>query len=172
MNFAVTPLSRQAIRELANRIRKIAGGPDYFNILEFIELILPQIDSEFQGLEVVEDKDLLDCYAKAYPDEGRIVVKNSVYENAEKGIGRDRFTLTHELAHYILHSSSRVEYARHGTGKIPSYCNPEWQANTFAGELLVPVDIAKTHTVEEIKKCCGVSYTVAEIQKKEATKRL
>ena len=55
----------------------------------------------------------------------------------------------------------RVSYAR---GDIPTYRNPEWQANTFAAELMAPRHLIKNLTVEEIMEKCGMSRQAATIQ--------
>jgi Domain of unknown function (DUF955). len=62
-----------------------------------------------------------------------------------------------------LHPSSSISFAR---GQIKSYEDPEWQANTFAAELLVPHKLVQKMQPNEISKKCKVSRQVAEIQKK------
>ena len=57
-----------------------------------------------------------------------------------------------------------MSYAR---GDVPRYCNPEWQANTFAGELMAPYDLVKDMSPDEIARTCGMSKQAAEIQFKE-----
>ena len=92
-------------------------------------------------LEVVEDSKLPFAYARSYPDKHLIQVRESVY--------------------YYLRADRKLE----------AYKDPEWQANTFAGELLVPEEIAINYTVPEIAKICGVSYKVAGIQKQEVLRQ-
>lgn len=48
--------------------------------------------------------------------------------------------------------------------EIPFYINPEWQANTFAAELLVPMDLVKNMSANDIVKNCKVSWQCAKIQ--------
>ena len=91
-------------------------------------------------------------------------IRSDVYEGAVKGRPRDRFTLCHELGHYILHQPEFMSYAR---GDIPRYRQPEWQANTFAGELMAPYDLVKDMSIEEIMKKCGMSRQAATIQYNE-----
>jgi hypothetical protein len=164
------PLSRQEIRVLANIIRKIAGYDTNFNILEFLEkTISEKLDSEFE-MHVVEDEEIKGCYAKACPEKHLIIVSETAYNGAYKGIGRHRFTLCHELGHYLLHEADRVSFPRLDRN-IKPYEDTEWQANTFAGELLVPEDIAKNFSADEIVKICGVSRQVALIQKEQVSKQ-
>lgn len=57
------------------------------------------------------------------------------------GADRDRFTIAHELGHYVLHylwpnqhgnATGPVEAKRYGTGRV------EWEANWFAAGFLMP----------------------------------
>jgi transcriptional regulator with XRE-family HTH domain len=68
-------------------------------------------------------------------------------DNAHTNPHRRRFTLAHELGHYLLrHSSSfQVDFAEDGsTGDAPGY---NWQheraANEFAANLLMPADLVR-----------------------------
>lgn len=166
--YVAKPLSRCDIRCVARVFQKLMGNEYCFDIIKFLEHKLPKIDPEFT-LEIVEDTELFGAYAAACPYEHLIKVRESVYEGAIKGNGRDRFTLCHELGHYIFHKPENVIFLR-ADRDIETYRDPEWQANTFAGELLVPVHAAMEYPIEDIVQRCCVSYTVAEIQKKSVLK--
>ncbi len=88
-------------------------------------------------------------------------IREDVYNGTVEGNPRDRFTLCHELGHYFLHQPEFISYAR---GEIPKYCQPEWQANTFAAELMAPYHLTKSMSAEEIAKKCGMSKSAADIQ--------
>ena len=66
-----------------------------------------------------------------------------------------------EFIEWEMGQPERVSYAR---GDIPTYRNPEWQANTFAAELMAPRHLIKNLTVEEIMEKCGMSRQAATIQ--------
>lgn len=84
---------------------------------------------------------------------------------------RDRFTIAHEIGHFILHKPGMIELARTQTVQdIPIYKKPEWQANTFAGELLAPPQVIRGLSLEEVSSSCGVSLQVSEIQLKNMNK--
>lgn len=119
--------------------------------------------------EIVEDHELYNKYAETDILNKIIKIRESVYLGASKGNVRDRFTIAHELGHFILHSIGGFSLARH-IEKIEVYENPEWQANTFAGEFLVPTSFIKDLSEEEIANRYGVSKTVAKIQLKESKK--
>lgn len=164
-SIAAKPLSRRAIRTVAKIFHKIMNTEGYFDIIAFLERNMVDLDPEFV-LEIVEDDKLPFAYAQSYPDKHLIQIRESVYYGAISNNGRDRFTLCHELGHYIFHGSENISYMR-ADRKLEAYKSPEWQANTFAGELLVPENIAREKTVSEIVDQCKVSYAVAQIQKQE-----
>lgn len=160
------PLSRKNIREMASFIRKIAGQENdlYFDIVHFLDVQLPKIDPKFT-LIVEEKEELGECHGLTYPDRDEIHIRSDVYERACEGSGRDRFTMAHELFHLLQHEKSNISYARLGDGvKSKMYMDPEWQANVFGGELLVPWDLTKGMNADEIVDQCGVSMAAAKTQ--------
>ena len=159
----VKPLSRMKIREKAVAVRKLADSPVYFDILKFIENDLAILDPE-SAIVILPDSEMKDAYAKAFPDLHLIQIRESVYNQAVKGDYRHRFTLCHELGHYLMHGAQNIVFPRSERKPFP-FENPEWQANTFAGELLVPPEIAAKYEENEITTLCGASYTGASIQK-------
>ncbi len=89
------------------------------------------------------------------------------------GVERDRFTIAHELGHYILHflwpkqngkPVGTVEARRYGSGRV------EWEANWFAAGFLMPADSFRAAWVElggvlgELANRFGVSTEAARIR--------
>ena len=77
----------------------------------------------------------------------KAIIVNSATYNDERYDNRLRFSLAHEIGHFILHSStyslfpySSIEEYQRFIRCIPDeeYNDFEWQANEFAGSLLVP----------------------------------
>ena len=168
INYKAKPLSRKAIANIAKSFRKRMNldGECYFPILEFIENVLPQIDPNFD-YEIVDYSELsVGTYALTYPDSSKMIIRKDVYDAACANQGRARFTLAHELWHYLGHESENISFAR-STEKVPAYMDPEWQANTFAAELLIPNYLVNGMTVDEIMNKCGVSRQCAEIQMRQ-----
>ncbi|MFC4799457.1 ImmA/IrrE family metallo-endopeptidase [Neobacillus sp. GCM10023253] len=166
--YVANPTSRNSIRELTNIIRNLAGMNEvkFFPVVEFLEWVLPQIDPLF-SLEIVTPNELKNQYAVTYPEKHLIRIQEDVYERAFSGSGRDRFTIAHEIGHYIMHKPGTIALARsQNYERVPKYKDPEWQANTFAGELLAPPQIIKGFSEKEVAMCCGVSLEVARIQLK------
>lgn len=108
-------------------------------------------------------------YGVTYTGKRIMRIREDVYIGAIQGRPRDRFTLCHELGHFLLHTPERVTFPR---GDVPAYMNPEWQANVFAAELMAPHSLVKGMTADEIALRCGMSITAAEIQYKEYHKAM
>lgn len=160
------PLSIQSIRDKALQLRQDFDLSEsaQFPIVEFVELILPQIMPGF--IFLVETKEeMRNSHGLTLPEENCIKIREDVYENAIAGIGRDRFTVAHELGHYLLHQVQNIVLARTGNNKIEAFRNPEWQADTFAAELLMPINLIEgTDNKFSISERFGVSYKAAKVR--------
>jgi len=167
MAAIASPLSRKDIHHLTEKIRRTFGieETESFPIVEVIEM-LPEIDKTFNFL-IEEDRYMKpNVYAEYFHSSNEMIIAESVYDGATNGIGRHRFTLAHELGHYILIKHGEVSFKRIGVNaRVEQYCNPEWQANEFSGNLLVPINSITNYSETEIVKRYIVSYQVAEIQK-------
>ncbi|MFC4305819.1 ImmA/IrrE family metallo-endopeptidase [Cohnella boryungensis] len=167
--YVAQPLSRLKIRDLAADMRDALGAKDVkeFPVMEFLEHILPQVDPDFI-YHIMPIHEMGGHYGLAIPQDHTILLREDVYDGAVKGMPRHRFTVAHEIGHYFLHTPSRVAFARGSAAKnVPPYLNPEWQANTFAGELLAPPNVIKGMNIFEIMSQCKVSRQVAEIQMRD-----
>lgn len=162
------PLSRNDIRGMARFIRQVAGQENeiYFDIVKFLDVILPKIDPDFSL--IIDDKSVLgECHGLTYPDRNEVHIRSDVYDRACNNSGRDRLTMAHELFHLLQHTKENVSYARINSNvKIEVFRDPEWQADAFGGELLVPYYLTRGMSVEEIINQCKVSYPAAQIQRK------
>lgn len=158
----VRPMSRSDIRKLTYRLREDLGlrNIPYINVIRLVEIVFPEIlkwdDYSFEvgTLEKMQGNHGL-------TQKHTITIREDVYERTVAGRGRDRFTVMHEVGHLLLHADAPIALAR---GKVKPYCDPEWQANAFAGEMLVPYHLISGMTVEEIQSVCGVSKSAANYQ--------
>jgi Zn-dependent peptidase ImmA (M78 family) len=165
-SFIAQPTSRKNIRTITNFLRDNFGltNEKYFPIVQLLEFGLHLLDKKF-NFEVESEKVMGSRHGVTYPEQSLIVIREDVYLNACDGIGRDRFTIAHEVGHFIMHLPRNIALARTDRKElIPTYSDPEWQANTFAGELLAPPHVINGLSVHEIMKYCGVSDKVANIQ--------
>lgn len=160
--FKVAPKSAGEIAGLASRVRKLFGvsGPE-FNP----ERALESLTSYGVTLDVVHDQDsdlprgVEACWL---PDIVTLVVRESVYKAACAREPRAIFTVAHEIGHLAL--GHRRTFNRDSTN-CKVYEDSEWQANTFAGEFLMPLDLIrekKAFTAERIAEIFGVSIQAAE----------
>ncbi len=170
--YIANPTSRKQIRDFTNMLRRLTGLYDepYFPIVEFLELAMPKIFTAFE-YEIVSTSEMPNEYGVTYPEKNKICIREDVYDRAIAGVERDRFTIAHEIGHFILHKPGNIALARSDLHQeIPAYRQPEWQANTFAGELLAPPQIISGLNKNEISSKCGVSLQVSEIQLKNINK--
>ena len=111
--------------------------------------------------EILPVNELKNAYGITHTGKGIMQIREDTYDGAVGGNPRDRFTLSHELGHFLLHTPDRVSFAR---GEVPAYMDPEWQANTFAAELMAPYHLICCMSVKEIAEKCGMSNKAASIQ--------
>jgi len=161
----VPALSRVQIRQAARHLREMLGISGYFPIVELLDVGLSR-DLPGYIFDVAEIADMGNHHGLTIPDQNRIIVRLDIYDRACKGHGRDRFTMAHELGHLILHQD--VVLAREEANACisrPRYRDSEWQAHTFAGELLIPAhEIRGTKLHDEFCERYGVSESAAKVQ--------
>lgn len=165
IGYQARPLSRQDIRRFATRLRAVMGFADelFVDVEEVIDLILPRLMPEFV-YDIRPRSEMGNNHGLAEPDKAFLVLREDVYERACCGRGRDRLTVMHEIGHLLLHTRDRI-VLRRGTGKPKAYCDPEWQANCFAGEFLMAYTLV--HCVqgpEEAATAFGLSTDAAHLQ--------
>lgn len=161
------PRSKRNILRLTEIIRESLGLRDklYFPIMYFLENILTQIDPELV-IDITDDG-MDNIYACYIPQENTLKIRTSVYERACDDVGRDRFTIAHEIGHYFLHRKG-VILSRRDSGHVESFYDPEWQANTFASFILMPPSLIRNMTNEEIACKCCTSLSAAMIANKKS----
>jgi hypothetical protein len=108
---------------------------------EEVPVPVESIAEDLLGLRI-EERDLGECSGMLIPSERLIVVNASEATNGDVPIRRQRFTIAHELGHWICHAHAAEEAA-------PAYCRSrdlsqdadrdlEREANVFGAELLMP----------------------------------
>ena len=131
--------------------------PRYLHIAASATPILPDDDSIFGTQEE----------AKTDISSGMIYIKESVMEEACCCANkRASFTIAHEIGHFILHRMlGGVNLARStSVKKTKIYEDPEWQANTFASEFLMPFEAARNMSIDEIRRTYCVSKDCARVR--------
>ena len=96
--------------------------------------------AEYLGLEVVEEPMDDDMSGFLEIRSGRWVVGVNAFHH----INRKRFTIAHEIAHFLLHSDGQVEFRdRTFARRTNDPSRMEREADQFAAELLMPADDVK-----------------------------
>ena len=162
--FEVPPLSRAQIRAIATNFRSILQWEEpFFPVIDVLELALPHLIDNFE-YEICTRSELGDNHGLTFPDKQKIQIRQDVYDNACNDDGFCRLTVAHEMGHLIVHTElplGRSISAR----AIPAYRSSEWQANCFAGELLVCHKfITQCDDVDDAMELFGVSRSAAETQ--------
>ncbi|MBX3072271.1 ImmA/IrrE family metallo-endopeptidase [Candidatus Obscuribacterales bacterium] len=145
------------------RAQYVPSGELPINVLEIVEFDL--------GLEFVPVKDLrrlADISSFLAFDRTKIMIDLDEFmqERFEK---RLRFTIAHEVGHYMLHAEvyshieiNSIEDWLEFQQTIPyrEYTFMETHANEFAGRLLVPLNLLKTKFADAAKLLEGTEYGI------------
>lgn len=159
----VPPMSTSALRELADNVREVFVTPDTvaFPIMHVLEFGIPKVVDGFY-LRVADSAEMDGEEGRVIAGEDEIILRRDVYHDAWNNDGRARFTACHELAHYIVHR--QVQFARAREDDHPIYRDSEWQADVFAGALLMPARIASTFSsAYDAAVACGMTQNAAEV---------
>jgi len=167
----VPPLSGAQIAEIAEVIRRdMQIKTDDFPLIHFLELAMPRLFPGF-ALEVGLKGEMGANHGLTIPAENVIRLREDVYDGLFRGQGRDRFTAAHELGHYIMHRTVPIVFHRQEHGRLASFRDSEWQANTFAGDLLMPRSLMlQCRSIDEVVERFGVSSQAAMVQNRKLNK--
>ncbi|WP_417788699.1 helix-turn-helix domain-containing protein [Terasakiella pusilla] len=160
----VKPRSVKQIWKASETVRTVFANPDEtaFPITEVLEFKLDKFDPDF-CLDVCSVEDMGEDEGMAVPGLNLIRIREDVYEKAWDGDGRSRFTLAHELGHYLLHADIGLARSENSHDH-PIYRDSEWQADTFAGGLLLPSEVLnKCRDADEAAEKCQTTYYAAEV---------
>jgi len=159
-------------RKSEETIQKAAGKPreklglskvltiDMYAVLEALPKIAPKFSFRpALAAEMGEDEAVMD------DDTHTLTARECVLEDAKEGKPRARFTIAHELGHYLLgHEGRRRRNSNKEVYAGPRERIEEQEADLFASYLLVPNHLAQDVTcAEDISLCFRVSSMVAEI---------
>lgn len=159
----VTPYSNKGLWELANRVRASFVKADQieFPIIEALEFKLADFIDGFY-LDVCDQSEMGRDEGRVIAGKNCIMLRKDVYEAACRGEGRARFTACHELAHFIMHRE--VVMARTRTEEEPVYRDAEWQADSFAGSLLMSSQhLQRFEDADDAAAQCGMTPMAAQV---------
>ena len=118
---------------------------------------------EFHGGKTVNDSDV---HILKNGQSGKVIVDGNTFiiiVNDNESIQRIRFTIAHELGHYLLGhlGSDKANFNREYNNIKPIQ---ETEADMFAARLLSPACVLwgiNAHTAEQIAAVCNISLTAA-----------
>ena len=161
--IVVPPMSTVNLRKFADQVRSVFVEEDRieFPIMDVLEFRLSTIFDDFY-IDIRDNESMGE-------DEGRVIggtnclaLREDVYERAWNGNGRDRFTACHELGHFLMHRTITMARTREDSDKI--FCDAEWQADTFAGTLLMsPRHLGKFKDPDDAADLCGMTGSAAKV---------
>ena len=161
--LVVPPQSTATIRRFADQVRDIFvdAATVAFPIMDVLEFRLNQLIPSFY-LDVQERDTMGADEGRVMPGSDVLILRLDIYEGAWRGAGRDRFTACHEFAHFLMHRNVPFSRTRSDTDKI--YCDAEWQADSFAGTLLMsPRHLPKFRDHEQASKQCSITPAAARV---------
>jgi hypothetical protein len=164
MVIIAEPIQRTTLRRIARVVREWAKCENelYFPIIPFLEHKMPLLFAGFHHEVVPKSYFPPDTHGETSVEERLIRIREDVYLGAIHGMGRDRMTVAHEVGHYILLVAKGLKlYRSFAETKIEAFCDPEWQAKAFAGELLCPYHLIGGMAAPQIALACGVSDKAA-----------
>ncbi|MCZ7588246.1 MAG: ImmA/IrrE family metallo-endopeptidase [Gaiella sp.] len=134
MSSVPTRYTDPRAHELRDRYLATYGGAE-------LPVPVESIAEDLLGLRI-EERDLGECSGMLRPAERLIVVNATEAMSGDTPTHRLRFTIAHELGHWICH-------AQHAAAPAPTYCRTsdlsqdtdralEREANVFGAELLMP----------------------------------
>ena len=166
VEYVVEAKSRRQLRSLASILRKHLGLENelYFPVVELLD-VMYEIFPRFSYEIVLDSTFPPNVHADTDVMNHHIRIKESVYNGAAEGNGRDRMTIAHEIGHYFTLCFCGFQFQRNfKKDAVPAYRSPEWQAKCFAGELLIDFNLVYNMQPYEIVDKCGVSYEAAYYQ--------
>lgn len=163
----VAPLKIVQIREVALRLRAALDLPTgKINYAPLLDILSEEYGINYDILE--DDHPHLDgAEARYLPQTAIILFSETTYSQIYRNEGRGGFTLFHELGHVSLGHENSVVFNR-GMGLTlakEAYEDAEWQADRFAGEVLMPLSIMMEYELFSAQKLVaffGVSKKAAE----------
>lgn len=152
--FRVAGLKVADIRLSADNVRnilRIGDAPQDMDMGLLLDQLSVNYGITYDALEP-EEMPYEDVEACWDPDTVTMHIRLDVFEKACSNDPRARFTVMHELGHGLL--GHRRTINRSGNDRKPEiYEDSEWQANQFAAEILMPLDVMRR---ERLNTACKV----------------
>ncbi len=160
--YKVAPRKRAKLRAISDEFRSLPEiAKCYKNdgcFIDAVYLLENVLHRAGFHLHPLEDRRLKETAAFTIPEQGLIVLRESIYEGLFKDDPFSRYTIIHEFSHIALEHAVTLHRGA-VLGQHEWYEDSEWQANNFAAEMMMPVDVVKRLGCKPllIMSECGVS---------------
>lgn len=150
-------LARDRIHELAERVANALGYEPGANI----EPIVKRLGGKIERVDTMQVNEIADASIRVHS-----LSNFDIFVPTDVGPLRERFSIAHELGHYILHfdpSDGPMQATRYGNERV------EWEANWFAAGFLMPATMfkeifeASAGSIAEVASIFRVSLEAARI---------
>jgi len=159
----VPPMSTDVIRAFAEKVRSgfVEDSQIDFPIMDVLEFRMADLIDGFY-IDVKDEESMGEEEGRVVAGQSYIALREDVYEGAWSDNGRDRFTACHEFAHFLMHRTVTIARTRDSSEKI--YCDAEWQADTFAGTLLMSTrHLHRFADANDAASACKMSPHAAQV---------
>lgn len=137
-DFEVPPLSKSDIEGMADVVRRtFHQHKPMLDVVRLLELGFSGVGTMLT-YRIVSRAEAGPRMGYVDPVNRTLNIREDVYEGMLKQIGFDRFTVCHEIGHALLHGHLHTLNRVSSSMSVPAYKSAEWQANYFAGALLMP----------------------------------
>lgn len=165
-DFIVEPKSRWDIRKIVNSFRKFLDiqNAEYVDVVMLLDILSKRIKGF--SYEIVPNNTFSKkIFGTTDVKTGHIRIKQRIYNAACDGDGFARYTIAHEIGHFILLCVCGLQLAKAAKGaRVEKFRDPEWQADCFAGEFLMGYDVVRNYSVKELMNKCVVTEKAARCQ--------
>jgi hypothetical protein len=161
IGIRVPPLNIEKVRLMAEAARQLFQVEQpKVDVIDLYEVRLHELGVVY---EYCDEDELKTEAGLTLPNDGKIKIREDVYNGAHDGNGFHRFTMCHEVGHLLLHGNVALPRA---TGQHKWIEDSEWQANTFAAEFMMPVEhlLQLCHSPNDVMAVFGVSREAANMR--------
>jgi IrrE N-terminal-like domain len=170
-DYKVPFRTKESLVQSALACREFAGNQNLarFNVVEFVERVLPRIlEKRKKGQLKLKFFDMVERQAPAYVDFDEsmtLYVDREIWELATLGDPYAKFVIAHEVGHIILHDHYAQAFSDDPNDQIKfaqDEESAEWQANMFASYFLVTPQVLKAfRDPQDLSRSCEVLQALA-----------
>lgn len=143
--FVVPPKSRKDIIQVTKMLRSVLNIDPlkFVDIADIVENRLSELIPDY-SFEIRDEAEMRQMEGVTLFHQNTIILREDVARRLVRHEKRARFTAAHEVGHLILgHNLAGFARTKHPDQSVPLFQDGEWQANTFAGTLLLSPEMAK-----------------------------